>query len=61
MRSLVMVVMNKNNGPIKNTTNRFAEILKGKIKARNSMTNGVYALTDGLLLPAKSALVFELK
>jgi len=58
---LVMVVMNKNASPINIKTNRFAEILTGKIKARNIMTNAGVALKDGLLIPAKSALVFEVE
>ena len=58
---LVMVVMNKNATPIDIDTNRFAEILRGKQTARNIITNTSTALKNGLMLPAKSALVFEVE
>lgn len=58
---LVMVVLNKNATPIKIETSRFTEILKGKVKAVNVITNASADLKDGLLIPAKSALVFELE
>ena len=58
---LVMVVMNKNTSNMQLDNKRFSEILTGKKMARNIMTNASIALKDGLLIPAKSALVFEVE
>jgi len=60
-QKLVMVVMNKNTTPIDVDTNRFTEILRGKRTARSIMTNTSTALKNGLMIPAKSALVFEVE
>ncbi len=60
-QKMVMVIMNKNATTIDVDTNRFLEILGDKRTARNIMTNKSTALKNGLMIPAKSALVFEVE
>ena len=56
-----MVVMNKNAGKTSINTNRFAEIIKGKKEATNVLTGEQLLLGSELSLPAKAALILELK
>ena len=58
---LVMVVMNKNNAIVSIDTKRFAEILSGKTKAKNIITNDIADLKNNLPVAAKSVQVFELE
>lgn len=58
---MVMVVINKNTSSANIETKRFAEILIGKTTARNIMSNASIALNDGVVIPAKTALVFEVE
>ena len=57
----IMVVMNKNEKEVMIDNKRFSEILKNKITAANVITGEKTAVSNPFSVPAKSALVFELK
>jgi glycosidase len=56
----IMVIMNKNGQPENIDNRRFAEILKGKTKARNVLTSQELPLTSSFRIPAKTALILEI-
>ena len=58
---LVMVVMYKNKALTSIDTNRFAEILNVKTKAKNIITNDKAYLKDKLEIAAKLVQVFEIE
>lgn len=58
---MVMVVMNKNEKEMNVETSRFAEVLKGKSNAVNVLTGETVAVANSFIVPAKSALVLEIK
>jgi hypothetical protein len=55
-----MLVLNKNDNELSLGTARYLERLDGFSRARNVMTGEVQALTDTLLIPARSPLILEL-
>lgn len=57
----IMVVLNKNAGASKVDTGRFAEITKDKKSARDVIRGDQYILSNGLSIPGRTAMVFELK
>jgi glycosidase len=58
---MVMVVMNKNEKEMNVETSRFAEIVKGKTNAVNVLTGETVTVATSFIVPAKSALVLEIK
>lgn len=58
--AMVMVVMNKNETETMVNTKRFAEILKGKNIAKEVFSQKNHILSEGLSIPAKSAVVYEI-
>ncbi|MFN5136043.1 MAG: cyclomaltodextrinase C-terminal domain-containing protein, partial [Chitinophagaceae bacterium] len=58
---MVMVVMNKNEKEMNVETSRFAEILKGKSNPVNVLTGETVVVVNSFIVPAKSALVLEIK
>ncbi|MBX7241111.1 MAG: glycoside hydrolase family 13 protein [Bacteroidia bacterium] len=59
-KEMVMVVMNKNSAPMPLDTRRLAEILKGKTTAKAVFSGKTSSLSEGLTVPPKSAVIFEL-
>ena len=57
----VMVILNKNNKLTKLETGRFSEILGNRISAKDIITGDRYDIKQALELPAKTALVLEIK
>jgi len=57
----VMVVMNGNASEKLVNTERFAEELKGKTKAKNILTDETLQSLDTIKVPAKTALILELE
>lgn len=57
----IVVVMNKNDKAMTLETSRFAEIIKDKTKALEIVTNKTVDLKTGMVVPPKSASVFELQ
>jgi glycosidase len=57
----VMVVMNGNDKEKKLNTNRFAESMQGKTKAKNALTDEVVQGLSEITVPAMSAVVLELQ
>jgi len=57
----VMVAMNGNAKEIKLNTGRFAESIKGKIKAKNVLTDESLLNLNEITLPAMTAVVLELE
>ena len=57
----IMVVMNKNANPVEVDPKRFAEITSGKSMAHSVLTNQAFALNRPLPVPAKSAVIFDLR
>lgn len=60
-KETIMVVMNKNTQSVQLSIDRFSEITNGKTAAVSVIGKDRYLLKDGLTIPAKSAVVFELK
>ncbi|MBI3139284.1 MAG: glycoside hydrolase family 13 protein [Sphingobacteriales bacterium] len=60
-KETVMVILNKNNKPAKLETSRFAEIVKDKKTATDVILGDTYPLGTELTVPARSALILELK
>lgn len=58
---LVMVVINKNETPVKVDTKRFVEILKGKLVAKNIITNERVDVKNSIQVAGKSAVVYEIE
>ena len=57
----IMVLMNKNTAAATVDTKRFAEILKNKSAAENIITHQTMDLTNSINVPAKTAMVLEIK
>ncbi|MBK9734567.1 MAG: glycoside hydrolase family 13 protein [Saprospiraceae bacterium] len=60
-KELLMVVMNKNEKDVLVETNRFSEILDKKRVAKNVISSVSMDLKDPILIPGKTAQVFEIK
>lgn len=60
-KETVMVVMNKNNSPVNLSPDRFAEITAAKKTAEYIVTGEKFLLATGLVIPARTAMVYELK
>jgi glycosidase len=58
---MVMVVMNKNENNVLINMDRFAEILNKKSSATDIISHQSFPLNKSLPVPAKAALVFEIK
>ncbi len=58
-KKTIMVVLNKNASQSSIDLKRFSEILTGKTKARNVVTNEELPLGNFISVPAISAVVFE--
>jgi glycosidase len=58
---MVMVVLNKNSDETLLDTTRLTEMLAGKTKAREIVSNATYPGFNNILLPARSASVFEIE
>jgi glycosidase len=57
----VMVVMNRNPDPVDLELDRYAERLEGREMAEDIMCGKRYNLVDGLTIPPRSAVVFEVE
>ena len=57
----VMVVMNKNEKSADVDMKRFVEMFQGKTVAKPILTRQAVKLTDTLLIPAKTAMVFAIE
>lgn len=60
-KETVMVVMNKNKESVMLDNSRYAEILTGKKAATDIIRGTTYSLSEGISVPARTAMVFELK
>jgi len=60
-KETVMVVLNKNKETIMLDQSRYAEILTGKKEATDVVRGTTYLLSAGISVPARTAMVFELK
>jgi glycosidase len=58
---MVMVLMNKNDREMNVDTRRFAEILKGRTKAVDPLSNEPVDIRSNLSLKPKSSTIFEIK
>jgi len=58
---VVMVVLNKNNGTIIVKPDRYAEIIKGYKSAKNIMSQEIIDISKEIIVPAKSAIILELR
>jgi hypothetical protein len=56
-----MVILNKNAESVDVETNRFEEILNGYATGKNVITGEIITNLDVLHIPAKSALILDLK
>lgn len=57
----VMVVLHKGAAPHELDLDRYAEMLEGRTSARDVLSGETHALADGLVIPPRSALVFEIE
>lgn len=57
----IMVLMNKNTSAAPVDSKRFAEILKNKSAAENIITHETMDITNSISVPAKTAMVLEIK
>jgi len=55
----VMVIMNANNTETTIATKRYEELLKGKTKAKNVLTEEVLQNLGTIKIPPKTALILE--
>ena len=60
-KETVMVIMNGNDTVKKLKTDRFAESIQGKTKAKNAMTGETISSLNELTVPAMTALILELE
>jgi glycosidase len=60
-KETVMVIMNANATETTLTTQRYAELLKGKSKATNVITDETFSGLEAIKVPAKTALILELE
>ena len=60
-KKIVMVVLNKSRGEVALATQRFHEVLPGHAKGADVVTGKTYDLGDTLNVPARSALILEIK
>lgn len=58
---VVMVAINKNDQDITLDTSRFIEVLKGKKSATDVLSNKSQKLKEHIMLPAKTAMIYEIK
>ena len=60
-KETVMVVLNKNKENVMLDQSRYAEILNGKKEATDVVRGTTYLVSSGISVPARTAMVFELK
>lgn len=60
-KQTIMVVMNANAKEMKLSTDRFAESIKGKTKAKNVLTNSSISSLNEVTVPAMTTLILELE
>jgi glycosidase len=60
-KQTIMVTMNGNNKEMKLDASRFDELMKGKMKAKNILTDQSFQITKDITLPALTTLVLELE
>jgi len=56
-----MVMMNGNSKEMKVNTNRFAELMNGKIKAKNVITDESVPNLNEITIPAMTTLILQLE
>jgi glycosidase len=57
----VMVIMNGNNKEMKLNPDRFSELMRGKTRAKNVLTDESFQIPKDISLPPLTSLIFELE